>query len=78
MGRNIACRIVQAKMRTTVPNTAEQILDAVKREWEAHPSSEAEMEKRLSTSPATKRRIEMIRSWGRKSIVGDRYFSALC
>jgi hypothetical protein len=76
MGRNVACRIV--KMRTTVPNTTVQTFDAVKREWEAHPSSEAEMEKRLSTKPATKRRIEMIKSCGRKSMVGDRYFSALC
>ena len=62
MGRNVACRIVQAKMKTTVPNTTEQTLDAVKREWAAHPSSEAEIEKRLSTSPATKRKMEMMRS----------------
>ena len=77
-GRNIACRIVQAKMKTTVPNTTEQTFDAVKRECDADPSSAAEVEKRLSTRPATNRRIETIRSWGRKSIVGDRYFSALC
>jgi hypothetical protein len=62
IGRNVACRIVQAKMKTTVPNTTEQTLDAVKRAWEAHPSSKAEMEKRLSTSPATKRRMDMMRS----------------
>jgi hypothetical protein len=77
-GWNVACRIALAKMKTTVPNTAVQTLDAVEREWDAHPSRENEMEKRVSTSPATKRRMEMIRSWGRKSMVGDRYFSALC
>jgi hypothetical protein len=77
-GQTIACRIAQAKMSTTVPNTTEQTFDAVKRDWDAHPLSEAEIEKRLSTRPATKRRMETMRSWGRKSIVGDKYFSALC
>jgi hypothetical protein len=65
-------------MNTTMPNTTEQTFDAVKRDWDAHPSREPEMEKRLSTRPATNRRMEMISSWGRKSMVGDRYFSALC
>jgi hypothetical protein len=66
-------------MKTTIPNTTEQTPDAVKRNREADdPSSEAEIAKRLSMRPATKRRIETMRSWGRKSIVGDRYFSALC
>jgi hypothetical protein len=65
-------------MKITVPNTAEQTFDAVKRDLDAGPSSEADIEKRLSVRPATKRRIERMRSWGRKSIVGDRYFSALC
>jgi hypothetical protein len=65
-------------MSTTIPNTTEQTPDAVKRDCDADPSSEAEIEKRLSMRPATKRRIEIMRSWGRKSIVGDKYFSALC
>jgi hypothetical protein len=77
-GWKIPCTIVHAKMKTTIPNTTEQTPDAVKRNREAAPSSEAEIEKRLSMRPATKRRIETMRSWGRKSIVGDRYFSALC
>jgi hypothetical protein len=77
-GRKIACIIVQVNMKTTMPNTTEQTFDAVKREWDAHPSSESEVAKRLSTRPATNRRMEMMRSWGRNSMVGDRYFSALC
>ena len=54
--------IAQAKMKTTIPNTTEQTPDAVKSECEADPSSEAEIEKRLSMRPATKRRIETMRS----------------
>ena len=77
-GRNIPCRIVHAKTKTAVPNTTEQTFDAVKRDCDANPSSEAEVEKRLSIRPMTNRRIETMRSWGRDSIVRDRYFSALC
>jgi hypothetical protein len=65
-------------MKMTIPNTTEQTPDAVKRNRDADPSSEAEIEKRLSIRPMTNKSIEMMRSWGRKSIVGDRYFSALC
>ena len=61
-GRNIACRKVVAKIKTTVPNTTEQTLDAVKRDWEADPLREAEMENKLSTRPVMNRRMEMIRS----------------
>jgi hypothetical protein len=61
-GRYTACRIVHAKMRTTVPNTTEQTFDAVKRDCDAHPSSDAEIENKLSTRPATKRRMETMRS----------------
>jgi hypothetical protein len=49
-------------MKITVPNTTEQTSEAVKRERDADPSSEAEIEKRLSMSPATKRRMDTIRS----------------
>ena len=62
MGRNIACKIVHAKMKTTVANTTEQTFDAVLRDCDAHPSSKADVEKRLSTRPATKRRMEIMRS----------------
>ena len=58
----MACKIVQAKMRTTVPNTTEHTFDAVKRDHDADPSSEAEIEKRLSIRPITNRRMEMMRS----------------
>jgi hypothetical protein len=61
-GRNIPCRMVHAKMRTMNPNTIEQIFDAVKSESDADPSSEPEIEKRLSMRPATKRRMETMRS----------------
>jgi hypothetical protein len=55
-----------------------QIPDAVTRDRDADPSSETEIEKRLSIRPITNKRMERMRSWGRKSIVGDKYFSALC
>jgi hypothetical protein len=49
-------------MKTAVPNTAEQTFDAVNIDHDAEPSSEAEMEKRLSMIPATKSIIETMRS----------------
>jgi hypothetical protein len=49
-------------MMTTIPNTIEQTPDAVKRDRDADPSSEAEIEKRLSMRPITKRRIETMRN----------------
>jgi ribosome-binding protein aMBF1 (putative translation factor) len=49
-------------VKTTIPNTTEQTPDAVKRNREADPSSEAEIAKRLSMRPATKRRIETMSS----------------
>jgi hypothetical protein len=58
----VACKIVIPRIRTTVPNTAEQTVDATESDLAAPPSSEAEIENRLSISPATKSRIDMMRS----------------